>query len=151
MNDLTNDEATLQTIDVNNSCKICRNIVGKYAHEDELNGKSVLICHTCNMGLGAFKNNLSLLQNALDYLKTVTRIDKPASRRRKIKIGLPEKKVPGRGKGDSIKWHEERYRIEDDAKARYEKLGNLLGWDNVTARQVWNEWVIRYNSKGMID
>lgn len=147
-----NDETTPETLNITKPCSICQQVVGKYAHEDD----GGIVCHSCNTGLGAFKNSVNLLGLAIKYLQSVTRIDKPMSRRKvkKIKVGdtsaKPKTRIGG-GKGDSVKWHEERYKIEDDAKARYEKLGNLLGWDNVTARQVWDDWIIRYNSKGMID
>ena len=58
------------------TCPICKktSIVGVTANlvkdHDHLTGKGrEWICDSCNTGLGRFKDNVKLLQDAIDYLK----------------------------------------------------------------------------------
>lgn len=55
----------------NNKCLICCKVF-KSPHVDHchVTGKiRGLLCNLCNVGLGAFKDNLVSLQNAINYLK----------------------------------------------------------------------------------
>lgn len=59
----------------NNQCLICKTTEftgkGKKAHidHDHKTGKiRGLLCNLCNIGLGAFKDNINFLQNAIEYL-----------------------------------------------------------------------------------
>lgn len=50
-------------------CVICKQKLFLYVDHDHSTGKvRGLLCGQCNMGLGAFKDNIMTLQNAIDYL-----------------------------------------------------------------------------------
>jgi hypothetical protein len=58
-----------------NKCFICRtdvSLTGKRLHvdHDHKNGKiRGLLCNQCNLGLGAFKDNIELFKKAIEYLQ----------------------------------------------------------------------------------
>jgi hypothetical protein len=61
-------------IDQNYLCKICNKNLkeGKSPHVDHCHTTGLvrgLLCNTCNLGLGAFKDNEESLKNAIVYLK----------------------------------------------------------------------------------
>lgn len=132
----------------NDTCTICKEPILKFGHEDELNGQFVMICHSCNIGLGAFKNNVGILQNATTYLKSVKRIAKPMSRRGKAKKSLTVSKKlrAGAGRTHDLQWYDEYYGVEDDAKKRYFDLVDKLGQDKVTGGPHGDQWIVRYQS-----
>lgn len=81
---LTNEEYEKMLIAQNGLCKICGNgetamLKGKikklsidHCHESEKNGHLKirgLLCHNCNQGLGAFRDNPNNLRIAADYLE----------------------------------------------------------------------------------
>jgi 5-methylcytosine-specific restriction endonuclease McrA len=56
----------------NGKCAICGNLFVKtpYVDHDHITGKvRGLLCHQCNSGLGYFKDNLELLNKAVNYLR----------------------------------------------------------------------------------
>jgi hypothetical protein len=67
--------------DQGGKCAICRTDVDLYAPEDRkanvahvdhchTTGKiRALLCHQCNVGIGAFKEDAEVLQNAIQYIK----------------------------------------------------------------------------------
>jgi len=58
--------------DQGGKCAICRIDVDLYAHVDHCHttGKiRALLCHQCNVGIGAFKEDAKVLQNAIQYIK----------------------------------------------------------------------------------
>ena len=56
--------------DSNGRCNICGEISTKlHLDHDHYNGKiRHLLCYTCNVGLGSFKDDVNKLQKAIDYL-----------------------------------------------------------------------------------
>lgn len=61
----------------NNSCEICnkpfteesRYTTACVDHNHETNNVRGLLCHTCNKALGGFKDSVTLLLRAIEYLK----------------------------------------------------------------------------------
>lgn len=58
----------------NNKCAICKNTLenDKKSHMDHCHDTGKLrgvLCTTCNVGLGMFKDSLSLLKSAVTYIK----------------------------------------------------------------------------------
>ena len=53
-----------------NRCKICRESSEKFhVDHDHKTGKvRGLLCNLCNVGLGAFRDNVAYLENAIEYL-----------------------------------------------------------------------------------
>ena len=81
---LTNEEYEKMLMTQNGVCKICKKgetaiLKGKikklsidHCHESEKNGRIKirgLLCHNCNQGLGAFRDNPNNLRIAADYLE----------------------------------------------------------------------------------
>lgn len=60
----------------NNSCAICGvsfdNVRACVDHSHENGNVRGLLCDNCNRGLGAFKDNVELLKNAINYIKNKT-------------------------------------------------------------------------------
>lgn len=58
----------------NNRCAICNNIVKRLGvdHDHQTGKIRGLLCHHCNAGLGAFRDNPLLLLFARDYLLAAT-------------------------------------------------------------------------------
>ena len=54
-----------------NKCSICgsKHTVLCVDHNHETGKVRGLLCHSCNLGLGTFKDNIHLLQKSIDYLK----------------------------------------------------------------------------------
>lgn len=73
---ITLDDAEKLLIDQNSKCAICYNLISfggrSGAHLDH-DHKSKLIrgvlCKDCNIGLGAFKDNITILFGAINYIK----------------------------------------------------------------------------------
>ncbi len=71
-------------IEQNNKCKICGNSETKISHfSGKIQHLSVdhchetgrirgLLCQACNQGLGHFKDNITLFEKAINYLKKLT-------------------------------------------------------------------------------
>lgn len=56
----------------NNKCMMCEEIFTKTPHLDHNHktGKArAMLCHHCNTGLGLFKDDISRLQKAIEYLR----------------------------------------------------------------------------------
>ncbi len=57
----------------NNSCAICKKTISLKRLEVDHNHKTRklrgLLCHKCNLLLGYAKDNLKILQNAMNYIK----------------------------------------------------------------------------------
>lgn len=52
-------------------CAICHDQFEKRPHVDHCHTTGTvrgLLCHLCNVGLGAFRDNTKRLQSAIDYL-----------------------------------------------------------------------------------
>jgi hypothetical protein len=60
----------------NGCCKICHTHQSKFKsalridHDHKTNKVRGLLCHSCNTGLGLFKDSLTLLDNAKTYLQS---------------------------------------------------------------------------------
>lgn len=55
-----------------NSCAICKTEFSKTPaidHSHETNAVRGLLCHTCNVGLGMFKDSIDVMLSAIEYLK----------------------------------------------------------------------------------
>jgi hypothetical protein len=53
-------------------CAICSRELIERIHVDHDHSTSIvrgLLCHSCNVGLGFFKDDVSILSNAIEYLK----------------------------------------------------------------------------------
>ncbi len=69
----TPEQFAAQRIAQNNGCAICRTPFTKTPHNDHdhLTGENRgLLCDSCNLGLGHFKDSVPILQQAIDYLRT---------------------------------------------------------------------------------
>lgn len=65
--------------DQDNKCAICKKeeikkirgeVVKLMLDHDHATGKNrQLLCHLCNVGIGAFGDNIDLLSNAIEYLR----------------------------------------------------------------------------------
>lgn len=61
-------------VDQNNSCAICKKEIGWEAAVDHCHttGKiRGLLCRKCNLGLGAFKDNIETIRKAIKYVKNM--------------------------------------------------------------------------------
>ena len=67
---LTVEEYTKQVNEQQGCCAICRKHTPRLCvdHSHETGENRGLLCHRCNVGLGQFKDNISLLANAIAYL-----------------------------------------------------------------------------------
>jgi len=68
---LTEEQYNYMVSSQNNMCAICNNPSHKTLHidHDHVTGKvRGLLCSNCNTGIGFFKDDISLLNNAIDYL-----------------------------------------------------------------------------------
>ncbi len=77
--DLTAEEFVRMYIEQGGRCRICRVKLGGMLlrklniDHDHTTGKvRGLLCRSCNMGLGNFKDNVELLRNAVGYLEAVS-------------------------------------------------------------------------------
>jgi hypothetical protein len=50
-------------------CAICTDASTDLDHNHQSKKARSGLCHTCNIGVGAFRENLTLLANAIEYLK----------------------------------------------------------------------------------
>lgn len=77
---LTVQQYQQMIVDQENKCAICRNLEtrknrsGNIAalcvdHDHTTNKVRALLCHSCNTGIGKFKDNIDLLQSAITYLR----------------------------------------------------------------------------------
>ena len=67
--DLEHDEHERMMVEQNHCCKICGNRSTLHVDHDHQTGKvRGLLCPPCNKGLGHFKDNVEILQKAIDYL-----------------------------------------------------------------------------------
>src|ERR1035437_2825616 len=72
---ITPTEAESILNDQNGLCAICNNLISfsnKTAHTDHdhtLNEVRGILCSTCNMGLGSFKDDITTLFGAINYLR----------------------------------------------------------------------------------
>lgn len=60
--------------DQNGVCAICKKVPYKWHidHDHTTNEIRGLLCPTCNKGLGMFKDNIAVMQAAVEYLKRYT-------------------------------------------------------------------------------
>lgn len=76
---ITQEQFEQMLTDQNNRCAICREVFNGTPHVDhdhlccdKLRScddcRRSLLCEDCNLGLGRFKDSVSLLQNAMDYI-----------------------------------------------------------------------------------
>lgn len=75
---LTLDQYYVMLMDQSNCCKICHTHKSKLktvlcVDHDHKTGKiRGLICHTCNRGIGLFKDNANMLRKAANYIEEVS-------------------------------------------------------------------------------
>ena len=72
----TREEAKLMIINQDNKCAICKTTIeidgAAGAHIDHCHNSNKIrgiLCNNCNHGLGHFKDNTTILLNAINYLK----------------------------------------------------------------------------------
>lgn len=81
------DDYLLMFEEQNGKCAICKidlKLIGDkniksgmhVDHSHESNSIRGLLCHDCNAGLGYFKENITILNNAIDYLEFFKHKDK---------------------------------------------------------------------------
>jgi len=67
---ITLKEYNIMIKNQNGKCAICQNINDLCVDHDHNTSKvRSLICRKCNVGLGAFRDNIMLLKEAIEYLK----------------------------------------------------------------------------------
>jgi hypothetical protein len=61
-------------VDQNNQCAICKKEIGWEASVDHCHTTNVvrgLLCRKCNLGIGAFKDNIETIRKAIEYVKNM--------------------------------------------------------------------------------
>jgi hypothetical protein len=71
---LTTEQRDAMILKQNNRCVICNDLFSdsKRTHVDHCHNTNkvrAILCHLCNTALGGFKDDLKILQNAIDYLE----------------------------------------------------------------------------------
>lgn len=70
---LTEEQYGVMVLQQSNKCLICGDEVDLVVDHDHSTGKiRGLLCHTCNIGLGMFKDNIENLERSIEYLKNNT-------------------------------------------------------------------------------
>lgn len=68
---LSKEEYDQMLIDQNNQCAICKRKIGREAAVDHCHTTNKirgLLCRSCNLGLGAFKDNMDTIRKAINYI-----------------------------------------------------------------------------------
>lgn len=67
---LTPEEVTELLESQNGLCAICKSIPVKACvdHDHETNEVRGILCHSCNVALGLFKDDIKVLEQAMEYL-----------------------------------------------------------------------------------
>ena len=69
---ITQEDFNKMLVDQNNSCAICKKEIGWEAAVDHCHTTNKirgLLCRKCNLGLGAFKDNIETIRKAIAYVK----------------------------------------------------------------------------------
>ena len=71
---LSEEDYAQMLVDQNNQCAICKKEIGWEAAVDHCHATNVvrgLLCRKCNLGIGAFKDNIETIRKAIDYVKSM--------------------------------------------------------------------------------
>jgi hypothetical protein len=71
---LSEDEFFEMLVNQNNQCAICQKEIGWEAAVDHCHTTNVvrgLLCRSCNLGLGGFKDNVETIRRAIEYVKNM--------------------------------------------------------------------------------
>jgi hypothetical protein len=71
---ISEEDYAQMLVDQNNSCAICYISIGWEAAVDHCHTTNVvrgLLCRKCNLGIGAFKDNIDTIRKAIQYVKNM--------------------------------------------------------------------------------
>ena len=71
---ISREDYAQMLVDQDNSCDICKNEIGWEAAVDHCHTSGKirgLLCRSCNLGLGAFKDNIETIRKAIEYVKSM--------------------------------------------------------------------------------